>query len=589
MSYDAITLRTLVEELKGEIVPGRVSQILQADSHTLIFGITARSKGVHLLVSTHPQFFRAHLVSQKHPSRHQLAPFTEQLREILRHAVITSVSQVNWDRVLAVKLSKKGSLLHSDLKLILELTGRMSNIIVTHTEDDLVLTCWRDVDATMCRYRHILPGQRYKPPPPPAGLDPQKADFGQFEAAMRRFQSEPLSKGLIKSVQALGHTLAAEAVYLAGVQFDTLISSLDTGQMKRLWEAVLSLIERVQEGRVNPTVYIGEGELPFAFSPLELKQFGPIPAKQFRSISGALEYYYASTVEKSEEERLRQHILAAIQKKGKYWKRTQERIGEELRKARGYDEYRRTGQLIVANMGVLKRGVDRADVVDYYHPDRPHITIELDPKLSPEENAKAYFRKAHKARNAISMAKNRLHQVDQQMGLLRRLTEEFEKAGDRGALLSLKERMVDAGVLPGEKPTVKRKTAKGTRFRRFVTSSGWTVLVGRNNRENDQLTFGVAAPEDVWFHARGAAGSHVVLRRQGRKAVPDKGTLQEAAGLAAYFSRARGARLVAVSFTERRYVRRPRGAKAGTVLMDREKSLMVEPKLLPRTPSAGEK
>ena len=589
MTYDAVTLRTVAEDLRCDIVPGRISQLRQVDTHTFVIDITTESRRAHLLVSTHPRFYRTHLLSQECPRREDATPFASQLREVLRHAVITSVHQLNGDRVLLVGLSRKNSLLRSDLRLIIELTGRMSNIIVTRSDDNVIIVCWKHVDANMCRYRRITPGQRYTPPPPPTGLDPGQADPREFEAAIRQCEGESLSRCLARSVLDFGHILAAEAIFLAGVHHDAAVSSLSSEQIEALREAVLSLLDRVRRGGMTPTVYLRESGFPLAAYPMELQQFGPTPRRQFRALSEALEYYYAAIIEASREAALRHDVGTAIRRKEEYWKRTEKRIAEELDRARRSEEYKRAGELIVANMGALRRGLVRADVIDYYDPDQATVTLKLDPKLSPEENARSYFRKAQKAKKAMSVAEKRLRQVNERLHRLAEFSKERDEASDEEALVALREKMKDAGVLGREGPRAKRPTTERGRFRRFVTSSGWTVLVGRNSRENDALTFGVAGPDDVWFHARGVAGSHVVLLRRGRKEIPDKGTVEEVAALAAFFSKGRRAALVPVSYTERRYVRRPRKGHPGTAIVDREKTVMVEPKRIQHPSSFEEK
>ena len=580
MIFDGYAVRALVEELKEKIIPGRISQIIQIDRHTLLFSIATKAKKYRFLVSVHPRFFRAHLTSQPYPSETEITPFTTRLRKVCHNAMIISVRQFDSDRIIHLTLSQRKSFLHVDFKLIIELTGRMSNIIVIRPKENTILTSWKQIDIGMCRYRQILPGYEYVPPPPPAGLNPMETDFGEFEDRMRRLDNELLSKALTRSLQDVGQTLANECIYHVGLQPDAFISRLSTEKLQSLWEAATFLSTLAKKGSYAPTVYIGENGIPAHFSPFRLKQFSADTALYFDSMSQALEFYYSAIIEKKETEKTKQGLLTAVVKERDYWKRTKEHLERDIARAEGHTDYRRRGELIVANMSLLRKGMDRVKVVDYFHTDQPQISIELDPNLSPEENAQTYFRKAKKGKNAVFIAKKRLQKTNARLNSLTKLVEELENVKEREGLVPYMKRVKEAGIVVRKKRTSKRLITAGTPFRRFVTSSGWTVLVGRNNKENDRLTFSVAAPDDIWFHARGVGGSHVVLRREGRKGNVDKKTLEEAANLAAYFSKARGSKMVPVSYTEKRFVRRPKGSPSGTVLVEREKTDLVEPKLL---------
>ena len=580
MVFDVITTRALVEELQQTIVSGQLGLIRQLDRTTFLLTVTTQLNKYNFLVSVHPHFFRAYLASRQYSYQEETTPFTAKLREICLHATVRSVHQLNSDRILVLTLSKRGSILHSDLRVIIELTGRMSNIIVTRAEDDGILTSWKQVDKGMCRVRQILPGLKYIPPPALRGIDPLKADLKLFATELRKWHDEQLLRGLIHSIQGMSQTMAKEIICRVGLQSDTSIPLLRTEDIQSLWKVAVSFYTRAHMDTFTPTVFMKKDGLPFAFSPLNLRQFEPADTRQFQSMSQALELFYTSIIEKNEGEKIRQNILSAIQQKETYWKRIQERVQKEFDRARHHDEYRRMGEIIVANMAHLQKGIALSEVVDFFQPGQPKVLIELDPKFTPEENANIYFRKARKARKALSMAEQRLHKVDEQLRFMAELSAECKKTHEGGSLLLLKKKVEDAGIVIRRMGTVKGPITPGMPFRRFVTSSGWRVFVGRNSKENDTLTFNVAAPGDIWLHARGVVGSHVVLRREGRKGNVDKKTLEEAANLAAYFSKARGSKMVPVSYTERRYVRKPRGVPTGTVILDREKTILVEPKLL---------
>jgi predicted ribosome quality control (RQC) complex YloA/Tae2 family protein len=588
MTFDALTLAAVVKELGETIVGGRLVRIAQVDSHTLLLTVMTRQDQHRLLLSVHPQFYRAHLTLRDYPQQKEGDPFTTTLNELGRNTLITSVSQFNMDRILILHLSKRSSLLHADLKMIVELTGRMSNIIMTRSEKNDIVTSWKQVDATMCRYRQILPGHPYSPPPAPPKLNPLQTNRAQFEDTLRRFNTEPIMNSLSLTVQSAGQRLTSHIIHQTGLDEDALTSSISTDDIQSLWQATITFFENVQRGTFTPLLHLDPEGQPIDFSLSHSDRTENTYVKAVESISQAIDSCYTTALETYTLEIIRSRIQTALGQRSRTWKRTLKRIEEEYHTAQQYGHERRLGELIVANMNSLRKGMSQAEVIDYFQPDQPIIPIELDPKRTPEENAKIHFRKAQKAQKAIHIYERRLKQAQSQLALLDEFVQETQKAHSEEALHLMLEKVRKAGVMIQEKRSSPSSRSKAIPFRRVTTTSGWTVLIGRNKKENDWLTFHFAAQNDIWLHARGVSGSHVLLRREGRKDGPDPKTLEEAAMLAAYFSKARSSAVVPVSYTERRYVRKPKGAPPGLVIIEREKTILVEPKFL-KSSNAGQK
>lgn len=585
MMFDALTIAAVVNELQKKITGGRLTRIAQVDTHTFLLNVSSREREHQLLLSVHPQFYRVHLAANEYPRSKDKAPFSIAASEWCRNALITSVSQLNMDRILILHLSKRGSFLHSDMNMIVELTGRMSNLIVTQAENNDIMGCWKQVDATMCRYRQILPGQTYTPPPTPSKLNPLQTDLQHFEDRLRSFNTEPVLNAIRQSVQSVDQRLASVIIRRAGLQDSTPTAALSVEHIRSLLNTTTSYVQNVQAGNMTPLIHVDSSGRPEYYTLSSTESIPEGAVNVLESISQAIELCYTSAIETFNIETIRNQMNTAIEGRQQYWKRTQKRIEDEYEKAQRFGDDRRMGELIVANMNTLRKGMVQAEVIDYFTTDQSTITIQLDPRRTPEENAKVHFRKAQKAQKAITICEERLKKIQDQLTVLDNLSEELEHVRNEPSMQMMLEKLKKAGIAFPAKRSSKSSRSRGIPFRRFMTTSGRMVYIGRNNKENDRLTFQVAAPHDIWLHARGVAGSHVVLKREGNKESIDSKTLEEAAKLAAYFSKARSSTLASVSYTERRHVRKPKGAPPGMVLMTREKTILVEPELVKHTHS----
>jgi hypothetical protein len=295
-------------------------------------------------------------------------------------------------------------------------------------------------------------------------------------------------------------------------------------------------------------------------------------SRTFGSLNEAAAFMFTEFWPGLDLERRREKLAAAVERGLRRIETAMEKVRAEIEDARGAEEYRKKGQLLLARQDAVTKGATSVTIPDY--DGSSEVVIEIDPRLTPRRNAEALFRKAKKAERRAEKAPVRLGELEEKEGALRADAEAVARA-TAGDMTELEERLLPRRQAP---PT-RREAAERARFRTYRISGGWEVLVGKSNRDNDILTHKIAKPSDLWFHARQVAGSHVVLRKSGSKAQPDRQAILEAAAIAAFHSKAGKSSKVSVCYTEKRHVRKARGGPPGLAVVARENVVMVSPKI----------
>ncbi len=609
MGMDFFALRGLVSELGESLKDRPIRASFTVGKYDLYL---QRSPTSYLLASCLPGAGRAHLVSNAPKSDR-----TDWGKGRLQRAMCLSVEQMNKDRALCLRFVQQDSIGGTTRSmLVVEMTGRNSNVILVDEPSGKIIDCLRRITSSMSRYRQLMPGARYKPPPPQNRFDPRHDAPEAFAQALRSDPDKPLVEVLSRMLMCADRSTAHRIASESGLVVQRPAGNLEASDVEKLYRCARSLyreiadcetpdsgLHGVQSEIRNPKSEIGPSENPnpagqafvlfnedgalkdfTAFDPIWV----PNEHKQaFPTLSQAIAYFYehkraAETLEQTRAslETSLNRLIASTSKKIV-------RLREELNRALNADEFKRMGELLTAHLYQIKPRQETITLSDFCDSSQK-ITIPLDPKRSPSENAQRYFTQYRKAKRGAQTI-HQLHEAaGERLAELKQYAAELSSAQDEHALRTLRNRLIEAGIIRDKAKKgghIKKEKTPEIHPRRYVTSEGWTVFVGRNDWENDLLTRR-AHPEDFWFHAQGCPGSHVVLKREGRKAEPGKHTLEETAGVAAYWSKARTSKTVPVNYTLKKYVRKPRRAKPGSVLIQREKTLFVEPKLLPQADAA---
>ncbi len=588
MTFDAWTTAAVVDELRQTIVPGRVQQVLQVDDESLALEVYAAQQRRYLLISVFPQAPRLHLIDDK-PRRgvDTPSPLLQLLRKFVRGAALTHITQPPWERIVVLRCEQPE--LGTSL-LVAELIGRWANLLLLRPTDEVdsdaapdwlaghwrIMDCvhrLRPADAATSGARVSLPGQLYAPPPALNGRPPDELTAGQLSQIWEQHDAKtPAWRALVQELAGVSPLLAREVIWRAAGDAQARV-----GQTSALavFEALMSLVTQLEEGRWQPCLAVDAAGRPLAFAPYPLWHRSGADAVRLQpmaSISAAIESYFAHAGRTFGDPyaAARQQVADRLARAQAKLQRRRAAIAGELRPAAEVEALRAAGEWILAYASQITPRQAELRLPTEAGGD----TIALNPALSPADNAAAYFKRYRKARRAGELAAQRLNDVDAELAYLEQLAVDLALAADRNEIDAVAAALVASGYArpPARQPAAAVRISEP---RRFTTAEGFTVLVGRNSRQNDQVTFDLARPNDLWLHARGWPGAHVVIRNGGQPV--SEASLQQAAGLAAYFSAGRAENWVDVIVTERRRVRRAAGGRPGMVVVSGERVLRVRP------------
>ena len=567
MSLDGLAIRALVRELqawKGALI----SKIYQPAEFDLVLHLRGTAGPGRLLVSANPSLPRMHLTERTRENPQEPPMFCMLLRKHCEGGAVEAIRQRDLERIVEIDIRHRNELGDPVLKrLVVELTGRNSNIILLDPASGVIHDAIRRVTPAVSSYRTVLPGGRYVPPPPQNKRDPLAESETGFREAMGGLPADvahaDLERALVGAYAGISPLLAREIAHRAG------------GNPADLWNAFHAVMRDAAAHRYHPVV-IREPDGKTAFSVFDLTHLAG-EKQTFPSVQACMETFFR---DKAEREYIRQRTADLVRIVSGEIAKNERRIArlrETLEEAREADKHRRFGELLTAHLHAVKRGDERAEVIDYYDESQPVVAIPLDPQLSPSENAQRYFRKYTKLKNSVAAATKQLEEAEAEIRYLESVLQALETAGPQD-IAEIREELAAQGYIRGERsPGAGGKNGKKKNGRpavlSFVSSEGIPILVGKNNTQNDYLTGRVAAPDDTWLHAKEIPGSHVVIRGSSF----GEATLHEAAMLAAYYSRARHSGNVPVDYTLARHVRKPSGAKPGFVIYDHHKTLFVTP------------
>ncbi len=563
MNFDALTLAAVADELRHTIVGGRVQRVLLPTPLSLGLEVYRAGQRYQVFASADPKAARIHLLSAR-PTRgvERDTPLTLLLRKYVKHGIVTAVEQPDLERILVLSILKHPQPRKDDeepidtelrCELVLELLGQRSNIILVD-DDNLILDAVKRVPADGAR-RAIMPRAPYiAPPAPTRQRDPRRATANGIAALLDEATGE-LARAIARAYAGVSPQLAREAVYRAtgdpNVQLapDLPFESI-AAELRNLWTEPFA-----------PSLAY-EGDSPVAFAPYHMTYYPDV--RPVASISAALESFYAAAPQVTGHAQRRESLRQRLGDARERLMRQRESLGRELARAEALDRLRWEGEMIFGFLHAIEPGQRELRVADEI--------IRLDPDKTPVENAQARFREYDKAKGALAGVPERLTATEQQLRYLDDTLALLELADSYEAIATIEREAQEQGFLkPGDK---KQPRGPRTAPLRLRSSDGLTILVGRSAGQNEDVTFRLARPDDLWLHARDAPGAHVVIQREGE--VPDR-TLQEAAGLAVYFSPARASTTAEVVVTERRYVKKVAGGPPGLVTYRNERAIRAAP------------
>ena len=572
MALDAVCLRAVIEELRPQLLDLRVDKVQQPSRDQVILLLRGSRR---LLLNASAGSPRIHFTELLRDNPAEPPMFCMLLRKYLVGGRVESLTQPGMERSAELTLRVTDEFgRESRRTLVLEAIGRRSNLILLD-EERRIIDCLRRVDSEMSPERQVLPGLFYELPPTHEKRPFTEGDEADFRAALAAANPErPADAFLLDTYFGLSPLVARELVFQAAGDSGKRVYELTEAQETALWQAILALRQRVEDGDFQPICLYRDGK-PAEFSYLPIRQYGDLMEnREMESFSALMDVFYES---REREERTRQRgqdLIRSVTSARDRCRRKLAQQRQEFAKCQDRDQLRISGELITANLYRMERGQTKLTAENYYDPDCREITIPLDPLLTPQQNAAKYYKRYTKARTAEKYLTEQMALAERDEAYLESVLEELRQAETEQDFLDIRAELRENGFLK-RSGKEKKELKRATKPREFRTSGGWRVLVGRNNRQNDQLTTKTADYRDLWLHTQKIHGSHVILCCQGQE-VPEEDLLQ-AARLAAYFSQAKDSANVPVDCAAVRYVKKPAGARPGMVTYTNARTLYVTP------------
>lgn len=567
MAFDGVTIANVVSESKRELVGGRLYKIAQPEEDELLLTIKQPAGQRKLLLSASASLPLIYLTETNKPSPMTAPNFCMLLRKHLQNGRITDISQPGLERIVHIRvehLDEMGDLRHKTL--IIEIMGKHSNIIFCN-DDNTIIDSIKRVSAAVSSLREVLPGKPYFVAGTQDKLDALTTDFDTFRQAVSA-KAQPVFKALYGCFSGISPVLAQELCHEAGIDGDRPAAALDDADHQALFRAFSDMVNAVKNERFTPNIAYTSGR-PAEFCALPLKMYGNTVS--YETMSELLETYYA---EKEALTRIRQksadlrHIVqTALERNIKKYDLQLRQIRDTEKR----DTYRIYGELLNTYGYGAQPGAKSLEALNYYT--NENITIPLDPTLSATENAKKYFDKYNKLKRTYEALSQLTQEVKAEIDHLESVSNSLDIALREEDLAEIKEELTESGYIRRRSGSKKQKTA--SRPFHYISSDGFHMYVGKNNFQNDELTFKVATGNDWWFHAKKIPGSHVIVRLGSADELPDR-TFEEAARLAAYYSKGRDQEKVEIDYIQKKHVKKPAGAKPGFVIYYTNYSMSID-------------
>ena len=569
MALDGIVIANLVRDMQQKLVNGRISKIAQPESDELLVTVKSGREQLRLLISVNASLPLLYFADSTKQSPMTAPNFCMLLRKHIGSARIVSVTQPGLERIVDLELEHLDELGDVCRKhLIVELMGKHSNIIFCNDEH-VIIDSIKHVSAQVSSVREVLPGRPYFIPETVKKYDPLTATDSAFMEVLSRPLA--LSKALYTGLTGISPIIAEELCFLASLDSDVPAESLDENGRLHLLRTFRYLMEDVQEGRFCPNIRYRAKE-PVEFASVPLTCLGSLEEKRFESISEVLKEFYAAkesyTRIRQKSADLRKIVQNALERGMKKY----DLQAKQLKDTQKREKYRIYGELLNTYGYSLEENADQLSCMNYYT--NEEITVPLDPNLTAKENAKKYFDRYAKLKRTHEALSGHIRETQAQIAHLESISASLDMAVLEEDLMQIKLELQEYGYIKKHAQGRKREKIVSRPYH-YLSSDGFHMYVGKNNYQNEELTFHTATGNDWWFHAKGIPGSHVIVKSEGKE-LPDR-VFEEAAALAAYYSKGRDASKVEIDYIEKKHVKKTPGGAPGFVIYHTNYSMMAAP------------
>ncbi|ACV63145.1 Fibronectin-binding A domain protein [Desulfofarcimen acetoxidans DSM 771] len=581
MPFDGLVLAAVKQEL-DVLTGGRIERIYQPSKDEVVLSIHRPGSKQRLVLSAHAYKTRIHTTSHTKENPLNAPLFCMVLRKHLEGGRICGFSQPGLDRVLIIDIEARDELGQMTSKhLICEIMGKHSNIILVDKERNTIIDGIKRYSHNVSRYREVLPGRVYLPPPEQNKQNPLLLNEDSFRKYLLAGSLEAKVTNILqKSFDGLSPLICREIIYRSGLDADLILDHCGEHELRLLWQSLAAITENARKGVYYPVILFDRSGLPVDYAAFDISHLEGL-SKQTSAMCSILDQYYTAVYSLDLVNGQKQALNQIVNKEMKRLQKKIDIYQQNLVDAEEAEIYKLYGELLTANLYRVSSKDTDVELENFYRPGET-VVVKLDSRLSPSENAQSYFKKYLKSKNTKLSAEELSKQAHSDLAYLESVETAIAQAVTTAEMAEIKLELVEEGLLKETSRRINHKKVKKDKKDRnkprpmsFCSTDGIQILVGKNNKQNDYLTMKIASEKDIWLHTKDIPGSHVIIRTEGKEV--SENTLLEAASLAAYFSKARNLAKVPVDYTARKFVHKPNGAKPGYVIYDKQKTLLVAP------------
>lgn len=572
MAFDGITISGLVYELRKHLLNARISKIAQPENDELMLTCKGTEGQFRLSMSASASLPFVYLTDTNKQSPLQAPTFCMVLRKHIANGRIVDITQPHMERIIHFEiehLNEMGDLCRK--VLIVELMGKHSNIIFCNDEG-MIIDSIKHVSSAMSSIREVLPGREYFIPATQEGKK-NPLLINDTAGLMELFRSRPstIAKAIYGSFTGISPVIANEIAERAGLDADAPVASLDNDQLLHLSNHFLWFMQEIREEKYDPVI-IRNGKEPIEFAPLPLMQYQNFETEHYDSISKVLEVYYAERASYSRIRQksvdLRRIVSTALERNQKKYQLQQKQLKDTEKR----EKYKIYGELINVYGYNIPEGTRQLEVPNYYDNNKL-LMIPLDDTLTPQENAQKYFDRYNKLKRTYEALTELVQQTHEEIEHLESIQNALDIAVSADDLIQIKDELIEFGYI--KKGAGRKKDRSKSRPFHYLSTDGYDIYIGKNNYQNDELTFKVATGNDWWFHAKKIPGSHVIVKSRNEE-LPDR-VFEEAAKLAGYYSKGRDSDKIEIDYLQKKNVKKPNGSAPGFVIYYTNYSMTIHP------------
>lgn len=571
MPLDGLYLYSTVAELKSKIINCKIDKINQPEKDEVILSIRGIKENVKLLISASSVYPKIHLTNSNKPNPIVAPLFCMILRKYLSSAKIIEINQIDTDRIVIINFENTDDFgFNSVYSLIVEIMGRHSNITLVRQRDNMIVDSIKHVTPEINTYRCLYPGIEFVFPPKSAKLNPFDFSFDDIKYFIMENNIKFDSKFFAYIFTGISNPFSKELFF----RFEELNKSFESSLLKEIYDFFKISIDMFKKNEYFYASYSENGIVKDFYCTFltSLKEY---EIKKYDSSSSLLQEFY---LEKDKSDRLNSrsiNLQKIILNNQDRCSKKIKILEDTLNECKDKDLYKIYGELLTANIYSIKKGDKEINLLNYYLEGENYITIKLDEYKSPSENIQSYFKKYNKLKKSEEMASIQLKNAQEELDYLQSVFTNLKNADNYDEIEEIKRELIETGYIKNK--TKEKKKLKASKPLHYISSDGIDLYIGKNNFQNDYLTLKFADKHDLWLHTKNIPGSHVIIKKFGE--IPER-TLEEAAKLAAYYSKSKDSSKVAVDYTEVKNIKKPSGAKPGMVIYYTNKTIYVSPEKL---------